>query len=442
MPNQIKIFNRINSFNKTIEVTADKSLSIRAILLASQAIGVSTISNLLESEDVLNAVRSIKKLGIKCKKIGNQYKILGYGLNGFEIKKNTTIDAGNSGTFARLILGLLVKSEKTVKIVGDKSLSKRDFSRVIKPLRLFGVNIFSKRGRLPVELCGSKLIRPIQYIERKGSAQIKTCIILSAINTPGVTKIKALRSRNHSELMLKSLNYPIKIKRTKKYDLIHVQGLNQFKAFDYKIPGDISSASFFIVLTLLSNNSEITIKNININPSRIGVITILNRMNAQIKIINKKNYKGEQIGDIRVKSKVKFQSINCETSLNSSAIDEFLLIFLVACKSNGVSRFKNLEELNKKESPRLNLAIKFMKMIGIKVTKNKNDIKIYGNPKLILKKNYHIKNFFKDHRIFMMSVVAALTFGGKGWVIEDSDSINTSFPNFLRILRKLGAKIK
>ena len=130
MPNQIKILNKIKPFNKTIIVTSDKSLSIRAILLASQAIGVSTISNLLESEDVLNAIQSIKKLGIKCEKIGNQYKILGYGLNGFDIKKNTTIDAGNSGTFARLILGLLVKSEKTVKIIGDKSLSKRDFSRV------------------------------------------------------------------------------------------------------------------------------------------------------------------------------------------------------------------------------------------------------------------------------------------------------------------------
>tara|TARA_Y100001958_G_C21245947_1_gene576004 strand:+ start:1779 stop:3107 length:1329 start_codon:yes stop_codon:yes gene_type:complete len=438
----VKIKKIIKPFKSQITVASDKSLSIRSILLSSIAIGRSRIFNLLESEDVKNSLKVIKKIGVNFVIKKKFIEVYGVGINGFKIKDNTILDAGNSGTLARCILGLCSGSSNKIKLIGDKSLSKRDFSRVIKPLRLFGVNIFSKRGRLPVELCGSNLIRPIQYIERKGSAQIKTCIILSAINTPGVTKIKALRSRNHSELMLKSLNYPIKIKRTKKYDLIHVQGLNQFKAFDYKIPGDISSASFFIVLTLLSNNSEITIKNININPSRIGVITILNRMNAQIKIINKKNYKGEQIGDIRVKSKVKFQSINCETSLNSSAIDEFLLIFLVACKSNGVSRFKNLEELNKKESPRLNLAIKFMKMIGIKVTKNKNDIKIYGNPKLILKKNYHIKNFFKDHRIFMMSVVAALTFGGKGWVIEDSDSINTSFPNFLRILRKLGAKIK
>ncbi len=442
MKTQVKIKKIIEPFRSQITVASDKSLSIRSILLSSIAIGRSRIFNLLQSEDVKNTLKVIKKIGVNFVIKKKFIEVYGVGINGFKIKNNTILDAGNSGTLARCILGLCSGSNNKIKLVGDKSLSNRDFSRVIKPLRLFGVNIFSKKGKLPVELCGSDLIRPIQYIENKGSAQIKTCIILSAINTPGLTKIKALRSRNHSELMLKSLNYPIKIKKTKKYDLIYIQGLNQFKGFDYKIPGDISSASFFIVLTLLSNNSEITIKNININPSRIGIITILNRMNAQIKIINKKNYKGEQIGDIKVKSIVKFQSINCETSLNSSAIDEFLLIFLVACKSNGISTFKNLEELNKKESPRLNLAIKFMKMMGIKVIKNKNDIKIYGNPKLVLNKNYHIKNFFKDHRIFMMSVIAALTLGGKVWTIEDSDSINTSFPNFLKILRNLGAKIK
>ena len=177
------------------------------------------------------------------------------------------------------------------------------------------------------------------------------------------------------------------------------------------------------------------------NPSRVGVVTILNRMNAKIKIINKKNYKGELIGDIKIKSAKGLRPINCPENLNSSAIDEFLLIFLVACKASGVSTFKKLSELNKKESPRLNIAIKFMKMIGIRVVRNKDDIKIYGNPKLKLNKNYHIKNYLKDHRIFMMSVIAALTLGGKSWTLNDKDSIRTSFPNFLNILKKLGAKI-
>ena len=442
MPNQIKILNKIKPFNKTIEVTSDKSLSIRAILLASQAIGVSTISNLLESEDVLNAVRSIKKLGIKCKKIGNQYKILGYGLNGFEIKKNTTIDAGNSGTLARLILGLLVKSEKTVKIIGDKSLSKRDFLRVTEPLKKFGTNIKSKNNSLPVEILGTDFLRPINYFETRGSAQCKSAIMLAALNTPGTTIIKARKSRNHTELLFKYLKLPIKIKSNKNFDLIKVTGLNQFDAFDYVLPGDISSGAFFIVLTALSKNSKIRIKNININKSRIGIITILKKMNCKITLKNKKIYKGEETSDIVVESSKNIKGFSCPTSLNSAAIDEFLVIFLIAAKAKGISSFKNLGELNKKESPRLDIAVSFLKNIGVKVERKKDDIKIFGNPKFELNKNIHIKNFLKDHRVFMMSCIAALSFIEHGKVIiEDKDSINTSFPSFLKILKKLGAKI-
>ncbi len=441
MKNQVKIEQTIKPFQKEIFVSSDKSLSIRCILLSSIAVGRSKIFQLLESEDVMNGLKALSKIGVNYIKKKNYVEIYGVGINGFKIKKNTVIDAGNSGTFARCILGLCSAVEKKIKLIGDKSLSKRDFSRVIKPLNLFGVIVKSKKKMLPVELIGSNLLRPIRYIENKGSAQIKTCIILSAINTPGITRIKAKKSRNHTEILLKNLNYPIKVIKNKSYDLIEVKGRSQFNSFEYKVPGDISSASFFIVLTLLSKKSQLIIKDININPSRTGIIKILNKMNAGIKIINKKKYKGEIIGDIKIKSMKKFKSINCPTSLNSAAIDEFLLIFLVAAKSKGISIFKNLDELNKKESPRLNLAIKFLKMIGVKVNRLKNNIKIFGNPNLELNGHYHIKNFLKDHRIFMMSVIAALTLNGK-WKIENKDSIRTSFPEFLNILNKLGAKIK
>jgi len=438
--NQIEIQNIIKPFKKHIIVSSDKSLSIRCILLSSIAIGRSKIFNLLKSEDVNNTLRTIKKIGANYIKKRNYLEINGVGINGFNIKKNTVLNAGNSGTLARCIIGLCSASKNKLKLIGDKSLSKRDFSRVIKPLNLFGVNIKSRNGMLPLEFKGTDLIRPINYAENKGSAQIKTCIILSAINTPGVTKINAKKSRNHTELLLKYLKYPIKIKKNKKYDLIQVKGLKQFKSFDYKVPGDISSASFFIVLTLLSKNSTLLIKDININQSRIGILKILNKMNANIKIINRRNYRGEHIGDIKIKSTNNFKSINCPENLNSSAIDEFLLIFLIAAKSKGVSKFKNLNELNKKESPRLDMAIKFLKMIGIKVIRKNFDIKIFGNPDLDLKNNYQMKNFLKDHRVFMMTVIAALTLGGK-WKINDKDSIKTSFPQFLKISKKLGAKI-
>ncbi len=440
MPNQIKIFNKIKPFNKTIEVTSDKSISIRAILLASQAIGISKISNLLESEDVLNAVRSIKKLGIECKKIGNQYKINGYGLNGFDIKKKTIINAGNSGTLARLILGLLVKSKKTVKIIGDKSLSNRDFSRVTEPLTKFGTNIKSKKNSLPVEILGTDFLRPIEYFEKRGRAQCKSSVMLAALNTPGTTIIKAKKSRNHTELLLKYLKVPIKIKSKKNFDVIEVTGLKQFNAFEYVVPGDISSSAFFIVLTALSKKSKIRIKNININKSRTGIITILRRMNCKISLKNKKIYKGEETSDIVVESSKNIKGFNCPSSLNSAAIDEFLVIFLIAAKAKGISSFKNLGELNKKESPRLDIAVSFLKNIGVKVERKKDNIKIFGNPNLMLNKNFHVKNYFKDHRVFMMSCIAALSFGGR-WAINDKDSINTSFPIFLKILKKLGAKI-
>ena len=441
MPKHIYINKQIDPFNKTIQVTSDKSLSIRTVLLASQAIGISKISNLLESEDVLNALKIIKKLGINYKKTKNFYEIYGFGLNSFNPKNNTVIDAGNSGTLGRLILSLLIKTNKKIKLIGDKSLSKRDFSRVTAPLKLFGANIKSRNNSLPIHIQGTEFLRPINYFEKKGSAQCKSSVMLAALNTPGTTIIKAKKSRNHTELLFKYLKLPIKVRSTKNYDLIEIQGLQQFNAFNYVIPGDISSSAFFIVLTILSKNSKIKIKNININKSRIGIVTILRKMNCNIILQNKKNYKGEEIADIVVKSSQKIKKINCPVSLNSSAIDEFLIIFLIAAKANGISNFKNLDELNKKESPRLNIGLKFLNMIGVKVDREKDNIKIHGNPNLKITKTLHIKKYLKDHRVFMMSCIAALSFGGN-WKIDDKDSINTSFPIFLKILKSLGAKIR
>ncbi len=440
MSNHVVINKRIENFSKKIEVSSDKSISIRTILIASQAVGTSKISNLLESEDVINTLKAIKKLGINYKKIGNTYEIYGFGLNGFNLKKKTIINAGNSGTLARLILGLLVKSKFEVKLVGDKSLSKRDFSRVIKPLKLFGVNVDSKNNLMPIKILGTDFLRPIEYFENIGSAQVKSCLILSALNTPGITIINSKKSRNHTELMLKFLKYPIKILKKEKFEKISIQGLQEFKAFNYVVPGDISSASFFIVLTLLSKKSSLIIEKVNVNPSRIGIITILNKMGAKIKIKKKKLQNGEFVADIHVKSKKHLTSVNCPSTLNSSAIDEFLIIFLVAAKANGISRFKDLSEMNKKESKRLDLGIKFLKLIGIRVERYGDDINIYGNPSLVLSKDFEIKNFLKDHRIFFLSCITALTLGGK-WKINDKDSINTSFPNFLKTLKILGAEI-
>ena len=350
------------------------------------------------------------------------------------------MDAGNSGTFARLILGLLVNSQNIITILGDKSLSRRDFSRVADPLKLFGAKIFTNKSKLPVNIHGSNFLRPINYIENIGSAQCKSSVILAALKTPGTTKIIAKKSRDHTELLLKNLKVPIKILRKKTYDYIDINGISNFRGFNYKVPGDISSAAFFIVLTILTAKSKLILKNINVNNSRIGIIKILNKMNAKILIKNKKKYKGEYVSDVLVKGKQNLKSINCPKNLNSMAIDEFLIIFLAAAKAKGISSFKDLGELNKKESPRLDIAVRILKMIGIKVLRKKNDIKIFGNPNLELSGKFNIKDFKKDHRVFMMSCIAALTLGGE-WKIYDKNSIKSSFPKFLKIIKILGAKI-
>jgi 3-phosphoshikimate 1-carboxyvinyltransferase len=440
MSKSLLIKKEINKFNNKIKIAGDKSLSIRWVLLASQAIGKSRAYNLLMSEDVMAAIDSVKKLGIKVKIYKNYCEIYGNGINGYKYKKNLTINAKNSGTLGRLILGLLIKSPSKIKLIGDKSLSNRDFSRVTIPLKKFGAKFYyKKKNKLPLSILGSKLVKGINYFENKGSAQCKSSIMLAALHASGTTSIKAKKSRNHSELLFKYLKIPIKIKTTKKYDFIDIKKPEKIKAFNYQIPGDISSSAFFIVLTTLADNSKLLIKNVNINPSRVGVIKILKKMGAKISLKNQKNYRGEKVSDILINSSKSLRAINCPSELNSSAIDEFLIIFLVAARAKGISYFKNLSELNQKESPRLYWGSKILNMMGVKTELTKDSIKIYGQPNLKIKKMITIKDYLKDHRVFMMSSIAALTCGGH-WKIHDKDSINTSFPSFLKIVKKLNNK--
>jgi len=437
MSSPLIIENKIKDYNKTITVSGDKSISIRWVLFSSLANGISIAKNLLISEDVIAALKAIGKLGIKSEIKKNQCKIFGKGLDGYKYKKNITIDAKNSGTLGRLILGLLINTNNPIKLIGDKSLSKRDFDRISTPLSKFGAK-FKLKGRknLPLTIYGTKNLKHIKYYEKKGSAQCKSSIIFAGMRTKGTTILKAKKSRNHTELLCKYLNLPIKIKTKKNFDIIKIQKAKKISSLNYNIPSDISSSSFFIVLTSLLRNSKLIIKNVNINPSRTGIIKILKKMGVKIKFLNRKIYKGEKIADIKINSPKILKSINCPSKLNSGAIDEFLIIFLVAAKAKGVSYFKGLAELNQKESPRLNWGSKILTKIGVKNIVTKNSIKIFGNPNLKIDKKIIIRNYLKDHRVFMASVIAALSFGGK-WQIHDQDSIKTSFPTFLQIIKSL-----
>ncbi len=441
MNKSIKISNLIKPYNKSLNIEGDKSLSIRWALLASQALGKSKSTNLLMSEDVLNTIKCLKKLGIKIKFSKNTCEIIGNGINGFNYKKSITLYAGNSGTLGRLLLGFLIHAKNKIILKGDKSLSKRDFLRVIKPLRNFGATIKSNSGKLPIIIKGTNFPKPIKYFEKRGSAQCKSSVMLAALNTRGTTIIKSKKSRNHTELLFKYLKLPIKIIKDKNYDIIKINGAKKINPLNYKIPSDISSSAFFIVLTALSKNSKLKINNININPTRIGILKILKKMGIKVNIKNTKIYKGEKTADLIISSCKKIKPINCPTNLNSAAIDEFLLIFLIAAKANGVSYFKKLSELNQKESPRLLWGSKLLNKIGIKNIVTRDSIKIFGNPHLTINKKIIVNKFLKDHRVFMTSVIAALTFGGS-WNIHDKDSINTSFPTFLTKIKFLGGEIR
>ena len=442
MTNKIIFKKKINSFDKKISVPGDKSLSIRWILISSIANGISKAKNLLMSEDVIATIDAIRKLGVKVKYNDKTCVVYGNGINGYRYKKKLIINAQNSGTLARLIMGLLVDTPVPIKIIGDKSLSKRDFNRVMLPLEKIGVNFkANKKKTLPLKIIGSNFINPIVYHENMGSAQCKSTVMLAALNLPGQTIITAKKSRDHTENIFKHLGIPIEVKKNKYSDKIKIRGQKVFKSFHYKVPSDPSSCAFFIVLTLLSKNCELKIKDVNINQSRIGYIKILNKMGAKIRIKNVKKRYGEKQADIFVKSRPTLKKINCPPSLNSNLIDEFLIIFLAAAKAKGISSFSNLAELNKKESPRLKLGSKLLNQLGIKTKLTKNSIKIFGNPGIKPKKNIQITNYFKDHRIFMTSVIAAYTFGGK-WKIDDVSSYKSSFPSFLNIIKKLGYKFK
>ena len=437
MSNSVIIKKKIKKFKKIISVSGDKSISIRWVLFSSIANGVSLAKNLLRSEDVIAALKAIKKLGIKSKINKDQCKIYGRGFNGYEYKKNITIDAANSGTLGRLILGLLINTSYPIKLIGDKSLSKRDFKRISDPLSKFGAKFKLKKNKyLPLTIYGGQKLKKIKYVETRGSAQCKSSVIFGGMRSDGTSIIKAKKSRNHTEILCKHLNLPVKIKTNKNYDEIKVSKVKNIKPINYNIPSDISSSAFFIVLTALSENSELKIKNVNINNSRIGIVHILRKMGVKIIFENQKLYKGEKIADIKIKSAKNLKSINCPKYLNSGAIDEFLVIFLVAAKAKGVSYFKGLSELNQKESPRLKWGAKILNKMGIKNISTNDSIKIFGNPNLLINNKIVIKDYLKDHRIFMTSVIAALSFGGE-WQIHDKDSIKTSFPNFLKIISRL-----
>ena len=441
--NSVLINKKIEKFNKIIKVTADKSLSLRALILASQCIGISKIKNLLESKDVLDCLKALRTLGVKITKHNNIHLVYGNGLNSFKIKKKITkIFVGNSGTTARLLSGLLSTHTAKFYLYGDQSMNKRDMSRAIEPLKKVGCIYYpSKKTTLPLTIEGTSMPLAQKHIEKIGSAQIKSLILLSALSTPGITTIEEKKiSRNHTELFLKKINADIKIKKLKKGNLITLRGQKNLSAFNYTVSSDPSSASFFVALTLLTPNSKLIVKNVICNPTRTGFFKILKeKMNANIKIKNLRKISGETVGTIIIKSS-SLKPINCSKELVPFIIDEFCILFIVAALIKGVSRFTGIGELRHKESDRIKNMERGLNKIGIKTKSTNDSLKIYGNPNIKIKKKLDIVSN-NDHRVAMSWAIFGLLIKGKV-EIHNFETVNTSFPNFLSLIQNVGGKIE
>jgi 3-phosphoshikimate 1-carboxyvinyltransferase len=311
-------------------------------------------------------------------------------------------------------------------------------NRIIKPLSKIGCNFYPKnKTTLPLVIEGTNMPLAQKHFEKIGSAQVKSAILLAALNTPGITQIEVERnSRNHTENLLSAINADIKIKKIKKGHLISLKGQKDLFGFNLDIPGDASSAAPFVILALLTTNSKLQIKNVNCNLTRIGFINILKKMNGNIKIINIKKKFGESIGDIIIKSS-SLKPIKCSKDLVPYAIDEFPLLFIAASITKGISKFSGIGELRHKESDRIK-SIEFgLNQIGIKTKSTKDSLTIFGNPNIKIRKK--LKIFSEgDHRIAMAFFCLAQLLNGKV-EIENFQTVNTSFPKFLLTMKKIGA---
>ena len=433
---------KIGPFNKTIQVDADKSLSIRSFLIGSISEKISTTKNILESEDVKSTINACKKLGVKIKKIKTgKYKIFGKGLGCFYAKKNTSLNVGNSGTLARLLIGILSTTpDINIKVTGDSSLNKRNMKELINLMSKFGASFLPKKKYfLPFKIISSGMPVGIDY-KAGESAQLKSAVMLAGLNSYGITTIEEkIKSRDHTENLLIKNTQSIKIKKGSK-KIIKIFVKKNLNPLDINVGGDPSSAAFFTALTLLNKDSSIKIKNVGLNPSRTGFYKILKKQKAKLRFINIKKRNNEITGDIVVKS-CKLKPIKTKADMYPSTTDEYLLLFLIAAFQNGVSVFEGISGLANKESSRAFEMKKILNQIGIKCVLKKDQMKIYGQKMIDASgKKIEVSNL-QDHRIAMCAFILAILTKAKT-KIKNFETVYTSSPSFLKIMKNLGAKFE
>ncbi len=424
-----------------IQVPGDKSISHRSLLLGGTASGETRVSGLLESEDVLNTSKAMVALGATISKDGDEWVIFGTG-NGALLKPDNALDFGNSGTGVRLAMGLVAPYDFAVKLIGDASLSSRPMGRILNPLREMGLQVqqnSSVDDQLPLTINGSRYMASITYKVPVPSAQVKSAVLLAGLNLPGTTTvIEPVLTRDHTERMLAGFGADISIETDSDQSRrISIVGQGKLEGQNISVPGDPSSASFAVVAGIIVPDSEICIKNILLNPSRIGLFTSLIEMGADLQISNKHESGGELIGDITARTS-KLKGVTVPASRAPSMIDEYPVLAIAASFADGETRMLGLDELRVKECDRLSVTAIGLALNGVDCEEVGNSLIVRGGNSV--KGGGRVETHI-DHRIAMSFLILGLA-AENPVTVDDASIINTSFPEFLSLMREIGAKIE
>jgi len=425
----------------TIRVPGDKSISHRALMLSALAVGESRITGLLEGEDVLATAAAMRAMGAQIERLeSGEWRVHGVGVGGL-LQPQQALDMGNSGTSTRLLMGLVASHPITASFTGDASLSGRPMGRVIDPLSQMGADFTaSPGGRLPLMLRGMSPAVPITYRLPVASAQVKSAILLAGLNTPGITTvIEPVPTRDHSERMLAGFGAELTVETDSDgVRTIRIRGEAELKPQVIEVPGDPSSAAFFMVAGLIVPGSDITIENVGMNATRAGLYDVLRAMGGQIEAVNAREVGGEPVADLHVRHSA-LTGIDVDPAIAPSMIDEFPVLFVAAAMAKGTTRTSGLEELRVKESDRLSAMAAALTAAGARVTETEDGLTIEGTGGEPLRgsANAPVATHL-DHRIAMSMAVAGLV-SVAGVEVDDTSPIATSFPAFEALLDGLSA---
>ena len=413
----------------SFELIGDKSISHRAVMFSSISKGHNKISNFLMGEDCLSTISCFRKMGVDIQIDGKDVYVKGNGLYGLQ-KPKEILDVGNSGTTIRLMMGILAGNKFDATLIGDNSIAKRPMKRVTDPLRLMGCNIEGKddANYTPIKIYGGDL-KAIDYHMPVASAQVKSALILASLYANDTSFIyEKVKSRNHTEIMLKSFGADINVENLK----ISVNPVNELFSQDIYVPGDISSAAFIIVSALITKGSEVIIKNVGLNETRTGIIDVVKNMNGNIEIINERLVGGELVGDLLVRYTKDLCATTIDKAIIPRLIDEIPVIAVLATQAEGTTIIKDAQELKVKESNRIKSMVENLKILGADIEELEDGMIIKGKSKL---NGGKIKTF-KDHRIAMAFSTLNLISDEK-IKLDDEDCINVSFPGYFDLIKSL-----